>query len=85
MELLEFIEKQLKNRYQNTKIQCLDKIEREKELVLIFCQKECAIEKVIEKIRKNRGRYSVVILCEEDLDKMEREERSYKKNGLDLI
>ena len=72
MELLEFIEKQLKNRYQITKIQCLDKIDREPELVLIFFQKECAIEKVIEKIRKNSGRYSVVILFEEDLDQMDR-------------
>ena len=85
MELLEFIEKQLKNRYQITKIQCLDKIDREPELVPIFFQKECAIEKVIEKIRKNSGRYSVVILFEEDLDQMDRVVSSFQKNGLDLI
>ena len=86
MELLEFIEKQLKNRYQITKIQCLDKIDREPELVLIFFQKECAIEKVIEKIRKNSGRYSVVILFEEDLDQMDRVVSSFQKKrfGSDL-
>ena len=85
MTILEFIEKQLKHRYQITEIQCLDEVLDGPDLVLVLFDRNDSIDRVIGKIKNSRGHYSSVILLEGDQELLDPVVGNFQKNGLDLI